>query len=78
MYGNTPLHVAAQYSSKLEIVEFLLDKDASRQLIRDFNELQISNVKSADFINITYSKSKQTIYDCLHDYLFPKMILSKK
>lgn len=43
-------------------------RSASRQLMRDFNELQISNVKSADFINKTYSKSKQTIYDCLHDY----------
>ncbi|WP_264686539.1 ankyrin repeat domain-containing protein [Wolbachia endosymbiont (group B) of Rhopobota naevana] len=29
VYGNTPLHVAAQYDSKLEIVEFLLDKNAS-------------------------------------------------
>ncbi len=43
-------------------------RSASRQLMRDFNELQISNVKSADFINKTYLKSKQTIYDCLHDY----------
>ncbi|MDG7052918.1 MAG: ankyrin repeat domain-containing protein, partial [Wolbachia endosymbiont of Alcedoecus sp.] len=29
VYGNTPLHVAAQYDSKLEIVKFLLDKNAS-------------------------------------------------
>ncbi|WP_341816160.1 ankyrin repeat domain-containing protein [Wolbachia endosymbiont (group B) of Elophila nymphaeata] len=29
VYGNTPLHVAAQYDSKLEIVEFLLDRNAS-------------------------------------------------
>ncbi|WP_264735341.1 ankyrin repeat domain-containing protein [Wolbachia endosymbiont (group A) of Rhinocyllus conicus] len=29
VYGNTPLHVAAQYGSELEIVEFLLDKNAS-------------------------------------------------
>ncbi|NSM56342.1 inositol monophosphatase family protein [Wolbachia endosymbiont of Atemnus politus] len=43
-------------------------RNASKQLMRDFNELQISNVKSADFINKTYSRSKQTIYDCLHDY----------
>ncbi|WP_341823292.1 inositol monophosphatase family protein [Wolbachia endosymbiont (group A) of Agelastica alni] len=51
-------------------VNVMLDsvRSASRQLMRDFNELQISNVKSADFINKTYSKSKQTIYDCLHDY----------
>ncbi|GHM58178.1 MAG: hypothetical protein sL5_06130 [Candidatus Mesenet longicola] len=28
-YGNTPLHIAAQYSGKLEIVEFLLDKNAN-------------------------------------------------
>ncbi|WCR57779.1 MAG: Fructose-1,6-bisphosphatase/inositol-1-monophosphatase [Wolbachia endosymbiont of Ctenocephalides felis wCfeJ] len=43
-------------------------RSASKQLMRDFNELQISNVKSADFINKTYSKSKQAIYDCLRDY----------
>lgn len=43
-------------------------RSASKQLMRDFNELQISNVKSADFINKTYSRSKQTIYNCLHDY----------
>ncbi|WP_341821220.1 inositol monophosphatase family protein [Wolbachia endosymbiont (group A) of Myopa testacea] len=51
-------------------INVMLDsvRSASRQLMRDFNELQISNVKSADFINKTYSKSKQTIYDCLHDY----------
>ncbi|WP_353277249.1 inositol monophosphatase family protein [Wolbachia endosymbiont (group A) of Agelastica alni] len=51
-------------------INVMLDsvRNASRQLMRDFNELQISNVKSADFINKTYSKSKQTIYDCLHDY----------
>ncbi|MGL9761743.1 MAG: ankyrin repeat domain-containing protein [Wolbachia sp.] len=35
VYGNTPLHVAAQYDSKLEIVEFLLDKNASS--INDVN-----------------------------------------
>ncbi|WP_447933209.1 ankyrin repeat domain-containing protein [Wolbachia endosymbiont of Dactylopius coccus] len=29
VYGNTPLHIAAQYSSKIEIVEFLLDNSAS-------------------------------------------------
>jgi hypothetical protein len=33
-----------------------------------FNELKISNVKSADFINKTYSRSMQTIYDCLDNY----------
>jgi myo-inositol-1(or 4)-monophosphatase len=51
-------------------INVMLDsvRSASRQLMRDFNELQISNVKSADFINKTYSKFKQTIYDCLHDY----------
>ncbi|APR99105.1 inositol monophosphatase family protein [Wolbachia endosymbiont of Folsomia candida] len=43
-------------------------RSASKHLMRDFNELQISNVKSADFINKTYSKSKQIIYDCLHAY----------
>ena len=43
-------------------------RSASKQLMRDFNELQISNVKSADFINKTYSRSKQIIHDCLHDY----------
>ncbi len=43
-------------------------RSASKQLMRDFNELQISNVKSADFVNKTYSRSKQTIYNCLHDY----------
>lgn len=51
-------------------INVMLDsvRSASKQLMRDFNELQISNVKSADFINKTYSKSKQSIYDCLHDY----------
>lgn len=51
-------------------INVMLDsvRSDSRQLMRDFNELQISNVKSADFINKTYSKSKQTIYDCLYDY----------
>ncbi|WP_425386429.1 inositol monophosphatase family protein [Wolbachia endosymbiont (group A) of Barypeithes pellucidus] len=51
-------------------INVMLDsvRSASKQLMRDFNELQISSVKSADFINKTYSKSKQTIYDCLHDY----------
>ncbi len=43
-------------------------RSASKQLIRDFNELQISSVKSADFINKTYSNSKQLIYDCLKNY----------
>ncbi|MGL9717410.1 MAG: inositol monophosphatase family protein [Wolbachia sp.] len=51
-------------------INVMLDsvRSASKQLMRDFNELQISNVKSADFINKTYSRSKQTIYDCLYDY----------
>lgn len=51
-------------------INVMLDsvRSASKQLMRDFNELQISSVKSANFINKTYSKSKQTIYDCLHDY----------
>ncbi|AAW70723.1 inositol monophosphatase family protein [Wolbachia endosymbiont of Brugia malayi] len=51
-------------------INVMLDsvRSASKQLMRDFNELQISNVKSADFINKTYSRSKQTIYNCLHDY----------
>ena len=43
-------------------------RSASKQLMGDFNELQISNVKSADFINKTYSRSKQAVYNCLHDY----------
>ncbi|MDN5248323.1 MAG: inositol monophosphatase family protein [Wolbachia endosymbiont of Tyrophagus putrescentiae] len=41
---------------------------ASKQLMRDFNELQISNVKSADFINKSYSRSKETICNLLYDY----------
>ncbi|MDM8335437.1 inositol monophosphatase family protein [Wolbachia pipientis] len=51
-------------------INVMLDsvRSASKQLMRDFNELQISNVKSADFVNKTYSRSKQTIYDCLHNY----------
>uniref|UniRef100_A0A3B0IX74 Inositol-1-monophosphatase n=1 Tax=Wolbachia endosymbiont of Aleurodicus floccissimus TaxID=2152762 RepID=A0A3B0IX74_9RICK len=51
-------------------INVMLDsvRSASKQLIRDFNELQISSVKSADFINKTYSKSKQTIYDHLYKY----------
>ncbi|WP_353274457.1 inositol monophosphatase family protein [Wolbachia endosymbiont (group B) of Hofmannophila pseudospretella] len=51
-------------------INVMLDsvRSASKQLIRDFNELQISSVKSADFINKTYSKSKQLIYDCLKNY----------
>ncbi len=43
-------------------------RSASKQLMRDFNEFQISNIKSADFINKTYSRCKQTIYNRLHDY----------
>ncbi|QOD37952.1 inositol monophosphatase family protein [Candidatus Wolbachia massiliensis] len=51
-------------------INVMLDsvRSASKQLMRDFNELQISSIKSADFVNKTYSKSKQTIYNCLHDY----------
>ncbi|CCF78197.1 fructose-16-bisphosphatase [Wolbachia endosymbiont of Onchocerca ochengi] len=51
-------------------INMMLDsvRGASKQLMRDFNELQISNVKSDDFINKTYSKSKQTICGCLHNY----------
>ncbi|WCR54247.1 MAG: Fructose-1 [Wolbachia endosymbiont of Ctenocephalides orientis wCori] len=41
---------------------------ASKQLMRDFNELQISNVKSADFLNKAYSRSKNIIYDWLYGY----------
>jgi myo-inositol-1(or 4)-monophosphatase len=43
-------------------------RNASKQLMRDFNELQISNVKSADFINKAYSRSKQIIQDYLYSY----------
>ncbi|MCM1002199.1 inositol monophosphatase family protein [Wolbachia pipientis] len=51
-------------------INVMLDsvRSASKQLVRDFNELQISSIKSADFINKTYSRCKQTIYNCLHDY----------
>lgn len=43
-------------------------RNASKQLMRDFNELQISSVKSADFINKAYLKSKKTIHYYLHNY----------
>ncbi|QKX02051.1 inositol monophosphatase family protein [Wolbachia endosymbiont of Dirofilaria (Dirofilaria) immitis] len=51
-------------------VNVMLDsvRGASKQLMRDFNELQISNIKSSDFISKTYSKSKQAICGCLHNY----------
>lgn len=41
---------------------------ASKQVMRDFNELQISNVKSADFVSKTYLRSKQTICNLLSEY----------
>lgn len=41
---------------------------ASKSIMRDFNELQISNVKSADFVNKTYLRSKQTICNMLGNY----------
>ena len=43
-------------------------RNASKQLMRDFNELQISSIKSPDFINKAYSRSKKIIYDRLHGY----------
>ncbi|MGL9732607.1 MAG: inositol monophosphatase family protein [Wolbachia sp.] len=51
-------------------INVMLDsvRSASKQLMRDFNELQISNIKSADFINKTYLRCKQNIYNHLHDY----------
>ncbi|QKX01403.1 inositol monophosphatase family protein [Wolbachia endosymbiont of Cruorifilaria tuberocauda] len=51
-------------------INVMLDsvRGASKQLMRDFNELQISSVKSDDFVNKTYSKSKQTICGCLYNY----------
>lgn len=41
---------------------------ASRSIMRDFNELHISNVKSADFVSKTYLRSKQTICNMLGNY----------
>lgn len=41
---------------------------ASKSIMRDFNELQISNVKSADFVNKTYLRSKETICNMLGNY----------
>lgn len=41
---------------------------ASKQLLRDFNELQICNVKSVDFINKSYLHSKQKIHSLLYEY----------
>ncbi|MGL9682260.1 MAG: inositol monophosphatase family protein [Wolbachia sp.] len=51
-------------------INVMLDsvRSASKQLMRDFNELQISNIKSVDFINKTYLRCKQTIYNRLHNY----------
>ncbi|WP_341808379.1 inositol monophosphatase family protein [Wolbachia endosymbiont (group E) of Neria commutata] len=51
-------------------INVMLDsvRSASKKLMRDFNELQISNIKSADFINKTYLKSQETIYSGLRDY----------
>ncbi|MCV3769632.1 MAG: inositol monophosphatase family protein, partial [Wolbachia pipientis] len=51
-------------------ISVMLDsvRGASKQLMRDFSELQISNVKSNDFVNKTYLKSKQTICGCLYNY----------
>lgn len=51
-------------------INVMLDsvRSASRQLMRDFNEIQISNVKSADFTNKTYLRSKEAIYSFLRDY----------
>ncbi|MDG7056093.1 MAG: inositol monophosphatase family protein [Wolbachia endosymbiont of Meromenopon meropis] len=51
-------------------INVMLDslRSASKQLVRDFNELQISSIKSADFVNKTYSRCKQTICSCLYDY----------
>jgi myo-inositol-1(or 4)-monophosphatase len=43
-------------------------RNASKQVMRDFNELQISNVKSADFVDKTYLRSKEAIYNCLYSY----------
>ncbi|WFW29747.1 MAG: inositol monophosphatase family protein [Wolbachia endosymbiont of Menacanthus eurysternus] len=43
-------------------------RSASKQLMRDFNELQISSIRSSDFINKTYLRCKQTIYNCLYNY----------
>lgn len=51
-------------------INVMLDsvRSASKQLMRDFNELQISNVKSADFLSKAYSRSKDIIYDRLYEY----------
>ncbi|OEY86606.1 inositol monophosphatase [Wolbachia pipientis] len=60
-------------------IDAMLDsiRRASRQVMRDFNELQISNVKSADFINKTYSRSKETIYTTLYNYRKDYQIVSE-
>ncbi|MDD9336048.1 MAG: inositol monophosphatase family protein [Wolbachia sp.] len=51
-------------------INVMLDsvRNASKQVMRDFNELRISNVRSADFVNKTYLRSKETICDALYDY----------
>ena len=51
-------------------INIMLDavRRASKQLMRDFNELQISNIRSQDFINKAYLRSKQTICEILHNY----------
>ncbi|UWI83278.1 inositol monophosphatase family protein [Wolbachia endosymbiont of Howardula sp.] len=43
-------------------------KSASKQLMRDFNELQIYNIRSEDFINKTYSRSQNMIQEYLFNY----------
>ncbi len=60
-------------------IDMMIDsvRRASRQVMRDFNELQISNIKSMDFINKSYSRSKEIIHTTLYNYVGDDQVISE-